>query len=217
MVRLGLNMRIGVYGGSFDPIHSGHIKIIRAAQRALKLNMMIIMPTSKNPLKQEDAQASPKQRLSMARLAIGSSKDVKICGYEANRKPPAFSIDSIKYLRKRWGQKAKYYFIAGSDVISQWPKWKSIDELMGLCTFAIACRNGQKAVVESKRVKYPHLLFQMQPDKASSTVIRNHLRSKVTCPKGLDTKVYAYIKKNKLYGTVEYRHCEPRSRRGNLS
>ncbi|MFT5207454.1 MAG: nicotinate-nucleotide adenylyltransferase [Candidatus Omnitrophota bacterium] len=192
-------MRIGVYGGSFDPVHSGHIKLIRAAQKALKLNMIIIMPTSQNPLKKQAANASANQRLSMARLAFGGIKDVKICGYEAKRKPPAFSINSIKYLRKRWGQKAEYYFIAGSDVISQWPKWKSIDELMSLCSFTIAYRKGQEVVVKPKHAKYAHLSFQMQPDEASSTVIKKQLKSNTICPKSLDPKVFNYIKINKLY------------------
>lgn len=138
-------MKIGLFGGSFNPIHTGHLIVIDQAIEQLNLDKLIIMPAACNPLKMNAADmASPGHRMSMALHATKhlwmsdlSNRKVEISNMEIERGAPSYTIDTVRELKKNGDE---IILIIGADSYQSLPSWKDIYELAGLVTFAIAER-----------------------------------------------------------------------------
>ena len=180
----GKIMKIGILGGSFDPIHMGHLILGENVRDSLKLDKVIFIPTGINPFKGNRNTTSPTQRLEMIKLAIESNPHFTISTIEIEREGISYTIDTIKSLKERY-KEDDLYFIIGSDIIFQIEKWKDIQQLFKLCKFALVNRPGKELKeidnkVEELSLKY-NIFFERISSPfidISSTDIRNRVRKK---------------------------------------
>ncbi|MEW6009153.1 MAG: nicotinate-nucleotide adenylyltransferase [Candidatus Omnitrophota bacterium] len=186
-------MRIGILGGTFNPVHLGHIRLAETAQKKLNLNKIFFIPANIAPLKSKRGLISGKERLMMLRLATKKNKRFKISSLELKRGGISYSMDTLRQFKKKF-PKDKIFFITGSDSLRQLDKWKDFDQIKHLSTFVVAKRSG----FNLKR-KSGIRFIQMNPIDISSSMIRSYLKRNKPVINFLDKKVLNYIREKGLY------------------
>jgi nicotinate-nucleotide adenylyltransferase len=131
--------RIGVYGGTFDPIHYGHLILARDALDQLPLDQVVFVPAAQSPHKLEQSPTPAPFRVNMLRRAIEGEPRFRVDEIEVNRPPPSFTIDTITELRRRDDQLEIFYLI-GSDNLPTLGTWHRIEELRALVHFVVLAR-----------------------------------------------------------------------------
>lgn len=135
-------MKIAVMGGTFDPIHNGHLIVAEYVRTSLKLDKVIFIPSGVHPFKNNKNITEGKKRLDILSLAIKSNEYFDISTMEINREGITYTIDTIKELKEIYKEDA-VYFIIGSDIIFEIEKWKGFEELIELCKFILLYRPGK--------------------------------------------------------------------------
>lgn len=148
--------RIGLFGGTFNPIHTGHLCIAGEIKKHFSLDCIIFIPTGIPPHKGKSEVIDPAHRLHMVELSVAPYKHFAVSPMEAERKGVSFSIDTVKTLQKEMGDTAELYFIAGIDAFLDIKTWKEVDELLTLCHFIIISRPGYR-FIDLKGVDIPSL------------------------------------------------------------
>ena len=129
--------RIGIYGGTFDPVHHGHLILARDAVEQLGLSRMIFVPAARSPHKLERAPGAPGEvRLEMLRAAVAGEDRFEVDPCELGRAGPSYTVDTILSLRGRLPESALHYLI-GADNVPELHTWHRIDELRALVTFVV--------------------------------------------------------------------------------
>lgn len=188
-------MQIGILGGTFDPIHEGHLALARAAVKQLHLDVLYFVPAHQSPLK-EYAQAAPSEhRYKMVELAISEMHEFKISDFEIRRPQKSYSIDTIRHFREKFPKPHELYFITGGDWAQDLSKWKNIDEIFKLCHFVVAKRPGYETMKLPKPVQF----LEFVPLHVSATEIRKLLKEKCYNVPQLPTSVINYILNHRLY------------------
>ena len=136
--------RIGVYGGSFNPVHQAHLLLAEQAGEALDLELVIFVPARLPPHKDPVALASARDRLRMARLAVAGNPRFKVSDIELRRKGRSYTIDTANAFRKRFGARAELYFLIGADSIAELPTWRDAGDLAEICRIVAVSRPGAK-------------------------------------------------------------------------
>ena len=134
-------MRIGILGGTFNPIHIGHLILAEEAREKLKLKKVILVPAFLPPHKADSDIAPVKDRLSMVKLAIKGNKYLSVSDMEIKRGGRSYTIDTIKELNKIYSND-ELYFIIGSDLFKYLNEWKDLKEINKLVKFIVATRPG---------------------------------------------------------------------------
>jgi nicotinate-nucleotide adenylyltransferase len=202
VAKSGRKTRIGIFGGSFDPIHNGHVQIVKDAHDQLGLDRVFLVPSYRNPLKPE-MTTSPKHRVAMMRLALQGLTFTRISRFELTRRGKSFTIRTIRHFRKRFGNKAELYFIMGNDLLPQLRRWKQIHELFKLCFFAVAHRSGEPAHVPARMPQGSSgriVSFRMKQIRVSSSDVQTSMRRHWPKVKNIAPSVSRYILKHQLYG-----------------
>jgi nicotinate-nucleotide adenylyltransferase len=138
-VELGLKLRkIGIYGGTFDPIHHAHLILARDALELLDLETVIFVPAAVSPFKDAPA-ASGDKRLSMLKAAITGEARFSVDDCELRRGPPSYTIDTVTAMRQR-EQAAEIYYLVGADNLAGLPNWHRFDELQKMVQIVILDR-----------------------------------------------------------------------------
>lgn len=135
-------MRIGLFGGTFDPIHLGHLRSAEEVREAFRLDRIIFIPTSIQPLKRSSASAGA-DRLKMARLATADNRAFAVSDIEVRRSGKSFTIDTLRALAARY-PKAQLFFIIGMDAFREIGRWKEFQELFALANFIVTSRPGSR-------------------------------------------------------------------------
>lgn len=159
--------RVGVFGGSFDPVHRGHIAILRAAQKHFDFDWIYVVPAYQNPLK-KSAALSLAARLRGLRSAVRSMGFARISLHETKQARTAYTVDTLRYFKKRHPD-ARLFFIAGSDILETFGKWKNTAGILRAATLAIAARPGFPRPTNKPGVE----VFEMKPVRVSSTDLRS--------------------------------------------
>jgi nicotinate-nucleotide adenylyltransferase len=134
-------MRLGIFGGSFDPVHNGHLALARACQDQAALDEVWFTPTAIQPLKQKGPQASDAQRVEMLNLAIEGEPAWRVCTLEIDRGGFSYTVDTLRQLRVELPE-AKLFFLMGADVVRDIGKWKEPAEIFRLATPVVLRRAG---------------------------------------------------------------------------
>ena len=134
--------RVGILGGTFDPIHVGHLMTAEAVRNEYHLEKVIFIPAAIPPHKQGQKVTPAIHRFMMTVLATCSNPYFEVSSLEMNRPGPSYTIDTIYELVHRFGNDTDFYFITGADAIQEIPTWDRIEELLGLCQFIAATRQG---------------------------------------------------------------------------
>jgi nicotinate-nucleotide adenylyltransferase len=135
--------KIGIYGGSFDPIHHAHLILAREAREQLGLEKVIFVPAAVSPFKDLPA-ASAEMRLSMLQTAVEDETGLVVDDCELRRQPPSYSIDTVEEIRKREGTETEFYYLVGEDNVSELGRWHRFAELEKMVRFVVLDRTGTK-------------------------------------------------------------------------
>jgi nicotinate-nucleotide adenylyltransferase len=133
---------LGLMGGTFDPIHYGHLVTAEAARCGFNLDRVIFVPSGRPPHKKEKNITPAEHRYNMTKLAIDSNPFFEISRLELDRPGYSYAIDTVSYFLDHYGQDIDLYFITGADAILEILTWKNVDKLMEHCRFIAATRPG---------------------------------------------------------------------------
>jgi nicotinate-nucleotide adenylyltransferase len=198
--------RIGIMGGTFDPIHKGHLALAKAAMAEFVLNKVIFIPAGTPPHKKPGEVTDKEDRYKMVKLAVRGKKNYSISRMELDREGLSYAVDTFNVLKKKFGKKAKLFYIMGLDSINEILEWRKPLELFKLCEFIVGTRPGTKVRTFKRLVKFPPL--QKEVDKIhlmelkeniSSSDIRQDLKEGRPVGDVLTREVENYIEKNNLY------------------
>ncbi|MGB0371778.1 MAG: nicotinate-nucleotide adenylyltransferase [Opitutales bacterium] len=188
---------IGIYGGSFDPIHLGHLIIAQDCLEQLNLDEVVLVPAAASPLKSRSPIVSDEHRLEMARKAVESIAHFSVSDVEIRRGGVSYSIDTVAAFRKMHPD-AVLYWILGQDQVNQLEHWYSIEELAQNVTFLAVGRPGYELDdVSDGRIEVTHV--KSHAVEISSTEIRERFKHDLPNDLFLPTSVLAYIRQNGLY------------------
>lgn len=135
-------MKKGVLGGTFDPIHNGHLAIAEEVRQKLSLDEVIFVPASCPRLKPASPVATPQQRVHMVRLAISGSPYYRLSTVEVERPRPSCSVDTVAELRGQLDKEGELYFILGQDNLAELPRWREPERLVKMCRLVAVPRPG---------------------------------------------------------------------------
>ena len=188
-------MRTGLLGGTFDPIHNGHLQIAEKVLSSLKLDRIFFIPTGKSPHKQEHDTASRRHRRNMVSLALQDYPLFTLCDIEIKSARVSYTIDTISALKKRYPAD-QFFFIIGTDAFSQISEWKAPEQLLWLCHFVIVPRIGTPLSIKNAT----HLTFlRIPPISVSSSEIRTRIKNGKSVDSRLPKPVLSYIMAEGLY------------------
>lgn len=188
--------RIGILGGTFNPIHIGHLAMAEAAREQLRLDRVIFVPAYLPPHKSGKNVISAKDRCRMVELAVAGAPCFEVSDIEIKRKGKSYSIDTIKEVRRRFPAGTKVFFIIGEDNLAGLPKWKSIKELLGLVNFVVINRAGN---VHPKAYGMNVRFVPMPRLDISASDIRKKIAAGWSVKYFIPDQVLAYMKRKRLY------------------
>ncbi len=188
-------MRIGLLGGTFDPIHQGHLALAEAALKQLKLDRLYFIPTFQHPLEKKDAQASAEDRLEMIRIAIRNEPKFAISDFEIKQKGVSYTVETIKEFRKQFPKPSELFFITGGDWGKNLDQWKEIDTIFSLAHFVVASRPG----FDLKNLPKSVQILDFVPLNVSSTQLRKQIKDGKSSPAFIPSDVLTYMKRKRLY------------------
>ena len=135
-------MRVGVFGGTFDPIHLGHLAVARSIQATLELDKIVFVPAGQPWMKASTPVSPVKDRVEMVRLAVARHKAFELSTIEADRPGPSYAVDTMDMLRRQLGTRSALFFLLGSDALMDIAKWKDPQRLIQLCQLVAFARPG---------------------------------------------------------------------------
>ena len=136
-------MRIGIYGGSFDPVHFGHLLLAESAREQLQLDTVLFMPAAIAPHKQQDQSTSPAVRLEMLNLAIGGHSGFEVSDLEMKRGGVSYTVDTLLALSEQYAE-AQLVLLVGADTLVDMPNWKDPEKIVTLAHIAVVDRTGSQ-------------------------------------------------------------------------
>ena len=132
-------MRIGIFGGSFDPIHSEHISLARQAIADLALDRLFVMPAANPPHKPWKTLTPDSNRLEMCRLAFSGEEKITVSDYELTRGGVSYTYLTIEHFRAEYPS-AELFFLVGTDMLRNFPLWKNPERILENCSLAVCAR-----------------------------------------------------------------------------
>lgn len=194
-------MKIGIFGGTFDPVHFGHIHLALSLKEMFQLDQVLFSPSWISPFKQENPyKASPLQRLEMLRLALEGVPDCRAIDYEVQKSGPSYTIDLIHHIKSLYEKSDEFFLLMGEDLLPEFYKWKEYKQILSLTTPLIGCRDREEKNIswdlpEALKRGIAHIPLV----EISSTQIRERIKKNLYCEHLISNKVFEYICENKLY------------------
>jgi nicotinate-nucleotide adenylyltransferase len=198
-------MRIGILGGTFDPVHLGHLAIAEEARKRLLLSRVIFVPSGQPWLKTDRTITPAPHRIKMIEIAIEKKPYFEVSAIEINRKGPSYTIDTLNTIKRNLGKEGKLFLILGWDSLTEIPKWHNPDALVRICTLVAFTRiNTERpnlAAIEAlvPGIKQNTVMLDIEPVDISSTDIRERITRGLSLKKLVPDRVVGYIGENNLY------------------
>lgn len=201
-----LATKTGILGGTFNPIHNGHLIIAEEIREAFKLDRVLFIPSGNPPHKSKKVVIDKEHRFNMVSEAIKGNVFFEISRIEVEREGYTYTIDTLKKLRKLQKNDVLLYYIVGADVLYDLAKWKDYELVFKECEFIAALRPGFETEEFEKHIEYLKDKYEAKIKKAyiplidiSSTEIRKRVKEGRSIKYLVPESVENYIKKNRLY------------------
>ena len=200
-----MKQRIGIMGGSFNPIHIGHLHLAESARIEFDLDLVIFVPTGDNPFKHKNDGIDREHRYRMVELAIASNPYFAATRTEIERFGNSYTIDTIRDIKSRLPND-DLFLITGADIVFELPKWREAEELMQTVAFISAYRPGYPKLKFDRQIKYLKKKYGVRIYKLLSSemdVASTDIRERISHDKSIrylvPEKVETYIRENHLY------------------
>ena len=194
--------RIGLFGGTFDPIHTGHLIVAEIIRDTLDLDRIIFVPTNKHPLKDSNSISDEAHRRKMIQLAIVNNQFMEVSDLELGTDRINYTVDTIARFREEHGGSVQeIYFLMGMDNLNQLHLWKDPDRLVKMCRVVVFGRPGFEPEREAKKYLSHIRIVQIPLLEISSTQIRERVRNGKTIRYLVPPDVESYITENRLYAS----------------
>jgi len=193
--------RIGIFGGTFDPPHTGHIAIAEQALKQLGLDCVYFIPAYIPPHKQQLASITAQHRMNMMKLAVGRRKEFKVSPIELRRRGISYTVDTLKVFKKRFPN-SQLVLLIGADNLLQFNSWKSPKTILQLASLAVYKRKGFQ--LPSKKSTIDFILLKGRMLLVSSTEIRNKIEQGLPIRALVPDSVALYIKQHSPYSILSH-------------
>ena len=209
----GVQGPIGIFGGSFDPLHTGHLIAARSLALHFGLDRCVLIPAHRNPLKSTAPCASDRERLEMLELALRTEPGLFVSPMElsldAASEAPSYTVDTIARIRTEAGADVRPFLFVGSDLAAQLPHWKEVDRLRRLAVLVVYDRAGAESIAAQKSTTslWEHLVSIPKVEISASEVRRALQTSGETPPGWLPAAVAIYIRDHGLYRQDKAHGC----------
>jgi len=190
--------QIGILGGTFDPIHTGHLLVAQDAMGALSLTRVIFVPAAVPPHKLERKKTSAQTRFEMVQLAVKGNLSFYVSDIEYKRSGPSFSIDTIAALKDEYSG-SELYFLLGEDNLRDIWSWKEPERLFSLCEVVVIGRPGENLVEQPADLPGKLIMLDIHRIDLSSSEIRERLAKGLPIRYLVPPEVERYIYDNRLY------------------
>lgn len=188
--------RIGLFFGSFNPIHTGHLVIANYMANHTQLDEVWLMVSPHNPLKKKDSLANMYDRLEMVNLALEGAERIRSSDFEFRLRQPSYTIDTLVHLKERFPEK-EFVLIMGSDNLKSFRKWKNYEIILRDFQLAVYPRPG---FTDTELEQHPSVTMTDTPQmEISSTFIRKSVATGKNVKYFLPDAVYSFIEKKGLY------------------
>lgn len=195
--------RIGIIGGTFDPIHLAHVNIAKEAKDRLNLDKVIFIPAGSQPLKIDKKVTRASLRFNMVEKAIEGYDGFEVSDYEIKKQGLSYTFETLEHFKK---EDEELFFITGADCLLSLEKWKNVKRIFELCTLVVLTRPGyderslykQKDYIEEK-YNGKIVILELEGIDISSTEIRGLVREGKNISKLVASEVFKLIKNNDLY------------------
>jgi nicotinate-nucleotide adenylyltransferase len=189
-------MQVGVFGGSFDPIHNGHLQAAESCRQAAALDLVLFVPAAAQPLKPAGPVASAQDRLHMLGLALEGREEFAVSTIEVERGGVSYTVDTLREISAtRTGD--RLFLILGADALGDLAKWREPEEICRLATLLVVNRRG--AALPGHPPGASVVRVEMELVDVSSSEIRDRLRHGAPIEALVPSAVAAYIKERGLY------------------
>jgi nicotinate-nucleotide adenylyltransferase len=217
--------RLGVLGGTFDPIHYGHLDAADAARSALALDEVRLIPSHDPPHRPIDPQATAFHRFALVALAIQNRDGWRVSDAEVRREGPSYTVDTLRALHGEGWNPSQIFFVLGADAFAEIATWRAFPEVLDAAQFVVVARPGTS--LESAVARTPALrprmrtaagaaegsdtgvfLVEARTRDVSSTEVRMRLRAGLAIDDLVPAPVARHILAHQLYGAVDHLHGE---------
>jgi len=197
-------MNVGILGGTFDPIHTGHLILAEEARVQLKLGEVLFVPAGQPWLKAGRSITPVFHRVEMVRRAIVDNPRFKLCTLEVERSGPSYTVDTLMALKEQMGAEANFFFILGRDTLADLPLWKEPDKLLQMCRLVAAPRVSPGVDLDFLEVSLLGIRnnvieLDMPVIEISSSQIRQRLAQGLSIRYLVPDEVEKYIVEQELY------------------
>jgi len=208
--------KIGLFGGTFDPVHSGHMQLAEAAREEFGFDLVVFIPAGQPPHKDKTTILSFKHRVAMLKIACEGRSGFECNAIEGSLATPSYTIDTLEELLSHYGTGMQLYFLIGVDAFMDILTWKSYQAVLKLINIIISRRqgsdesslkdllsrlgySGQGNLWQGENGLKDIFILQYTPDNISSSSIRENIKKGKACKACMPKNVLDYIDLNKLY------------------
>ncbi|HEX8220082.1 MAG TPA: nicotinate-nucleotide adenylyltransferase [Chloroflexia bacterium] len=200
--------RLGVLGGSFDPVHLAHLLVAETVREALALDLVLFVPTGVQPLKQDRPVTPAEHRVAMLELAVRDNPCFGISRVDVDREGPSYTVDTVRHLREAWGGAGlQMWFIIGADSLASFPMWRDPAGILLQTRLAVVGRPGASVDAAALEERLPGIMASVDGVDApmleiSATDIRQRVAAGRSIRCRVPDAVREYIEANGLYRGV---------------
>jgi nicotinate-nucleotide adenylyltransferase len=200
--------RIGIMGGSFNPIHHGHLVAAQEAKAKFNLERIIFVPAYRNPFKtteeHDHEMASTFHRYTMVELATSSNPAFYVSSFEIDREMPSYTLETLQHFREEYGESTGLYFITGTDAVMTMPRWNGVEQFHNYCEIIAVTRpsyipNYEEFIENASHLKLKVYFITIPALEISSSDIRERIRRGMPIRYLTPTSVAIYIEKQQIY------------------
>lgn len=190
-------MKIGLFGGTFNPVHTGHVKLVENFKEKLGLDKVLVIPTAQPPHKEAKELVSAEDRINMCKMAFGSLAEVS--DIEISRGGKSYTVLTLEELKKIY-KDDELYFLVGSDMLLSFKRWYRWEDILSMCTLCATDRNNEESCKETDPDFFEKIIFcDFEKTVVSSSEVREKFERKEDVAHLIPEKVLNYIKEKGLY------------------